>query len=186
MLDREEWQGVSEGNLARTWEKKLRPREYQTVQVKRRWASWSKTLLLIGSLWVGGMMATFLAVQVMVMGYQVDALNQSLTQAQRHESALNLQYNQLVSPQNLMTSAARYHMTLRQPGLQIHQSKALTASRVKTSAFQKSQASSGGSSKTVTTSSSTSSSAHTATSALSWTNQVSHWLQRLRGALTSK
>ncbi len=113
MIDREPWNNINEGTLARTWEKRLRPRPQSVPQPNPR--KWRKTVLWISSLWAAGMLASVLAIHVMVMGYQVDNLQAQVSQLTRQEQTLSLTVTTLSSPRTLAADAQRMHLTMVTP-----------------------------------------------------------------------
>ncbi len=113
MIDRDPRNQYNEGNLARTWEKKLRPKIQPSP--KRRPKLWTKTVLWISALWGAGMMASILAIHVMVMGYQVDQLQTQYTQLHRQQQVLSLTVTTLSSPRALAADASRMHLTMVTP-----------------------------------------------------------------------
>lgn len=116
MVDGTEWKMAREGNLARTWERRLRVRRPFPARVRVwRWARWSRTLGWVGMLWGAAVIATVLAVQVMVMSYRVDQLQTQYGQLNRQQQALSLQLAQMSSPYALMRAASRFHVALEAP-----------------------------------------------------------------------
>jgi hypothetical protein len=111
MIDREPWNNINEGTLARTWEKRLRPKTAPRPNPR----TWRKTVLWISSLWVAGMVASVLAVHVMVMGYQVDNLQTQFSQLTREQQTLSLTVTTLSSPRSLAQDAQHMHLTMVTP-----------------------------------------------------------------------
>ncbi len=155
MIDHEPQNSFNEGNLARTWEKKLRYKERVKPQHKR--APWVRTVLWIGSLWTAAMAASLLAVHVMVMGYKVDQLQSRYTHLQREQQLLAARVASLSSPIALNHEASKMNLTIVSP------QKAGNSSPTKSS----SQAAiSRGSSTHVT-----------------WIKLVDQWINQLRGVV---
>ncbi|OLZ09808.1 hypothetical protein [Sulfobacillus thermosulfidooxidans] len=113
MIDREPYNGLNEGNLARTWEKRLRYKE--VVKPRRKLKPWLHTILWIGSLWAAAMVASVLAIHVMVMGYQVDQLQNQYTQLKRQQQMLTLDVTTLSSPKALAADASKLKVTMVEP-----------------------------------------------------------------------
>ena len=102
-----------EGNLARTWEKKLRPK--MTPRPRRKFNGLAHTILWIMGVWAVGMGASLLAVHVLEMGYQVDALSSQYTDLTRQNQVLAATVTQLSSPQVLAADSQKYHVALKSP-----------------------------------------------------------------------
>ncbi len=113
MIDHEPQSSFNEGNLARTWEKKLRYKEKVNSGHKRR--PWVRTILWIGSLWGAAMAASILAIHVMVMGYQVDQLQSRYTHLQREQQLLSANVASLSSPVALNRQASKMNLTMVTP-----------------------------------------------------------------------
>ena len=116
-----------EGNLARTWEKKLRPK--MTPRPRRKFNGLAQTVFWIMGVWAVGLGASLLAVHVLVMGYQVDALSSQYTALSRQNQVLAARVTQLSSPQVLAVDSQKYHVDLKVPmvhtGIQIAAPKAV-------------------------------------------------------------
>ncbi|POB09351.1 hypothetical protein [Sulfobacillus sp. hq2] len=128
MIDRDPWNQYNEGNLARQWEKKLRPRKQPKPKVQRK--PWVRTVLWISALWGAGMIASILAIHVMVMGYQVDRLESQYTQLHRQQQVLSLTVTDLTSPRALAADASRLHLTMVVPKTQTPAPKRSVAHQV--------------------------------------------------------
>lgn len=113
MVERESWKLVNEGNLARTWERRLKPRPHP--KPIKRIRPWVRTAIWIGTMWLSAGMATLLAVHVMVMGYQVDALKQQYVGLTRQNQEIRLAVSERTSAAAVAQDAAKYHMTLVMP-----------------------------------------------------------------------
>lgn len=61
------------------------------------------------------MIASLLAIHVMVMGYQVDQLQSQYTQLQRHQQMLMLDVANLSSPKALAAEASKMKVTMVAP-----------------------------------------------------------------------
>lgn len=125
MVDSSEWKIVNEGNLARTWERRLKPRI--KARPRRRWAPWAVGTAWIVSMWLVAVLATMLAVHVVIMGYQVDALQSQLTSASRSNQNLKMQVASLSSASHLSQEAVRLKVQFMVPSVHaattaIHQS----------------------------------------------------------------
>ncbi|MCL5971871.1 MAG: hypothetical protein M1499_04835 [Firmicutes bacterium] len=102
-----------EGNLARTWEKKLRPKV--TPRPRRKFNGLAQTVFWIMGVWAVGLGASLLAIHVLVMGYQVDALSAQYTVLTRQNQVLAAKVTQLSSPQMLAADSQKYHVDLKVP-----------------------------------------------------------------------
>lgn len=115
MVERTDWRAVNEGNLARTWERRLKPKE-EPKRV-RRVRPWLKTVVWFSALWVGGVGAVALAEHVMVMGYKVDALSSQANALQRQNQALNSSVATMTSASAMASDATRLHVQLVNPSV---------------------------------------------------------------------
>lgn len=115
MIDRPEW--YNEGSLARNWERRLKPSRPYTPRTKRiwRWKSRASTYGWIVGLWVVGLAATFMAIQVVSMGYRVDALQTRYTNELRQQEALRSQLVGLTTPTALTQQAKTLHVAVTVP-----------------------------------------------------------------------
>lgn len=115
MVDEERvWRGRNEGTLARSWEERIKPRSMPNVR-RRRLAQWVPIVGWISGLWIGGMVATILAVHVIIMSYQYDQLNQQYAALVRQNQSLSASVASMTSAQALMQDAARLKVTLVAP-----------------------------------------------------------------------
>ncbi len=113
MVERSQWKMVNEGNLARTWERRLKPRE--APRPRRRLAPWARTAIWLGFLWIGGVVATWLAIEVVMTGYQVDALNNQYTALVRQNQSLKVTVAELTSAATLQKDASKLKVQLVVP-----------------------------------------------------------------------
>lgn len=121
---------MNEGNLARTWEKKLRPKP-TPPKPRRRFNKVARVVFWVSTVWGMGLLASVLAVHVLIMGYQVDALQTRYTQLHRQTEVLALSVTQLRSPQALAADSQRMHITLKSPMVvapKVHHSVAVSSS----------------------------------------------------------
>lgn len=116
MVNKQEagYNAINEGNLARTWEKKLRPKPIPP-KPRRRFNKVARVTFWVSAVWGMGLLASVLAVHVLVMGYQVDALQARYTQMHRQTQVLALSVTQLRSPQALALDSQKMHLTLKSP-----------------------------------------------------------------------
>ncbi|NMP21607.1 hypothetical protein [Sulfobacillus harzensis] len=116
MVEERTWQVENEGNLARTWEQRLRPKVSPQPQRRRRIAArWVRPAAWIGALWGGAVVASFLAIQVMTMSYHYDQTNQQYAALTRQNQSLNVTLAALTSTQALSRDAARLKVTMVEP-----------------------------------------------------------------------
>lgn len=108
------YQVMNEGNLARTWEKKLRPKP-PSPKPRRQFNKVARVVFWVSLVWGMGIAATMLAVHVMVMGYQVDALQTRYAALHRQTEVLALSVTQLRSPSALALDSQKMHIPLRAP-----------------------------------------------------------------------
>lgn len=115
MIDRPQW--YTEGNLARNWERRLKPSQPYTPPTKRvwRWKSRASTYGWIIGLWTVGLIATVMAIQVVSMGYKVDALQTQYTNQLRQQAALQSQVVNLTTPTTLTQKAQTLHVAVTVP-----------------------------------------------------------------------
>ncbi|MDA8194816.1 MAG: hypothetical protein M0Z53_12585 [Thermaerobacter sp.] len=113
MVDTREWKMVNEGNLARTWERRLKPRN--KPRPRRQLAPWVGGTAWIAGLWVAGVAATWLAIHVVLMGYQVDALQSQLTAATRQNQNLKATVATMTSATVLRSDALRLKVQMVTP-----------------------------------------------------------------------
>lgn len=113
MVEHSQWKMVDEGNLARTWERRLKPREVS--RPRRRWAPWARTVMWLGLLWVACVVATWLAIEVVLTGYRVDALNRQYTSLVRQNQTLKVKVAEMTSAAALQRDAAKYKVRLVVP-----------------------------------------------------------------------
>ncbi len=146
---------TNEGNLARTWEKKLRSKP-TPPKPRRRFNKGARVVFWVSAVWGMGLLASIMAVHVLVMAYQVDALQARYTALQRQTQGLALTVTKLRSPQALAADSRKMHIALQSPmvvspkvGRSKPSSSATTAPRV-------------------------------------WYQGVSRWIAGVRGALTGK
>lgn len=108
------YQVMTEGNLARTWEKKLRTKP-TPPKPRRQFNKVARVVLWVSLVWGMGIAATVLAVHVLVMGYQVDALQTRYAALHRQTEVLALSVTQLRSPAALAMDSQKMHIPLRAP-----------------------------------------------------------------------
>lgn len=115
MLDNQKtWSTDSEENLARSWEQRIRPRKR-----RRRVASpWLRTVAWIGGLWSVAVVASLLAIHVMMLSYQYDQMNQQYAGLTRQNQALSSTVANLTSAQSLQNDATRLKVSLVIPQAQ--------------------------------------------------------------------
>lgn len=115
MVDEDKvWRIQNEGNLARNWEERLKPRTEPHVRRKKRvLAPWARTVLWIGSIWSGALVASFLAIHVMMMSYHYDQLNQQYANLARKNQTLAAALAQKTSAQSLAQDAAKLHVSVQ-------------------------------------------------------------------------
>lgn len=116
MVNKQEapYQQMNEGNLARTWERKLRTRP-TPPKPRRRFNKVARVVFWVSLVWGMGIVATVLAVHVLVMGYQVDALQTRYTALHRQTEVLALSVTQLRSPEAMAADSQKMHIPLRAP-----------------------------------------------------------------------
>ncbi|MBX5467650.1 MAG: hypothetical protein K6U14_09210 [Firmicutes bacterium] len=110
MIDRPNW--WAEGALARDWERKLKPVLPRPVKKVRRWSPFARSVYTVIGLWAAGMVATLLAVQVVVMSYRVDALQSHYTALVRQEEQLQQRAAAMAAPTTVVADAQKLHVTL--------------------------------------------------------------------------
>lgn len=117
MVEERVWRVENEGNLARTWEQRLKPKEEPRVHRvrRRRWAPWIKPAAWIGGLWAGAVVATFLATQVMTMSYHYDQLNNQYAALTRQNQSLQSTLASMTTAQAMAADAARLKVSMVQP-----------------------------------------------------------------------
>lgn len=117
MVEERAWQVENEGNLARTWEQRLKPKTEPHRQRARRRApaGWVRPAAWIGGLWAGAVVASFLAIQVMTMSYHYDQMNQEYSSLVRQNQSLQETLASLTSVQALSGDAARLKVSMIEP-----------------------------------------------------------------------
>ncbi len=108
-----------DGNLARTWEKRIRqvgwpaPRRQGRFRLNAR----AETVYWIALMWLAAVAVTWAAVYVMQLGYRIDAMATEYRHMLRQQQAMGLQISQLTAPARLQQEAARLHVVLSAPKL---------------------------------------------------------------------
>ena len=106
----------NEGNLARAWEQRLKPRIEPAPRRRRRvLAPWVRPSAWIGGIWLAALVSSFLAVRVITMSYQYDHMNQQYAALTRQSQALTAAVAQKSSPAALAKDAARLKVAVVQP-----------------------------------------------------------------------
>jgi hypothetical protein len=113
MVEQKSWRVVNEGNLARTWERRLKPRPHR--QPQRRPARWVGWAAWIGMVWLGAVVAAVLATAVMTQGYRVDQLDQQYTNLIRQNQSLKATVATMVSADQINQRAAQWHLQWTEP-----------------------------------------------------------------------
>lgn len=147
MVEERVWQGESEGNLARRWEGRLKPRIEPGDRLAtrhRRVAPWVGTVAWLGMLWAGAAMVALIATQVMTMSYHYDQMNQNYSALTRQEQSLQATVATMTSAHALAQDAARLHVVLVVPGSTVSHSVARAKGPVGTTAVQAPRQSHGG------------------------------------------
>lgn len=107
MVEEREWRIDNEGVLARTWEKRLMPREERAGRSDRVAPSWFKIVGWIAGLWAGAAIASLLAIHVMMMSYHYDQLNQEYASLVRQNQSLGMSVASMTSARSLAQDAAK-------------------------------------------------------------------------------
>lgn len=115
MIDEQVWHVDGEGNLARSWEQRLKPKTEPQIVRRRVPAPWIKTVGWIAGLWAGAAVASVLAVHVMTMSYQYDQMNQHYASLTRQDQQLQMSLASLTSASSLAQDARKMKVTLVQP-----------------------------------------------------------------------
>jgi anti-sigma factor RsiW len=111
MIDRPNW--WMEGALARDWERRLKPVPPRPVRKVRRWSAVARSVYTVAGVWIAGLIATLLAVQVVAMSYRVDAMQAHYNALVRQEQQLQQQAAELAAPTTMVQDANTYHVTLQ-------------------------------------------------------------------------
>lgn len=109
------WRVENEGNLARTWERRLKPRVQPKVRRRRVAAPWLGTVGWIGAIWTGAIVASALAIHVMTMSYRYDQMNQEYAALVRQDQQLGAVVASMTSAQALTRDAARLKVSVVAP-----------------------------------------------------------------------
>ncbi len=115
MVEERTWQVDNEGNLARAWEQRLKPKTEPHRKRRRAPASWLRPAAWIGGLWAGAMVASFLAIHVMTMSYHYDQRNQEYSSLVRQNQSLQGTLASLTTTRALSQDAARLKVTMVAP-----------------------------------------------------------------------
>lgn len=117
--EKEVWRTINEGNLARSWEQRLKPREEPRVQRRRRrmLAPWVRPVLWIGGLWTAALIPAALAIHVMTMSYHYDQMNQNYAALSRQNQSLSAQLASKTTASALAAAAARLKVRVQAPDL---------------------------------------------------------------------
>lgn len=112
--NQELWRMENEGNLARTWQERLKPQRKAKVR-RRLKRPWLGTAVWIFGLWLAGFSAAGLAIQSMTLSYHYDQLNQQYDNMTRQNQTLAAEVASLTSAPQLARDAARLHVTVVHP-----------------------------------------------------------------------
>ncbi len=109
------WRTQNEGNLARAWEERLKPRVAPTVRRRRAVAPWVRVVAWIGGIWAAALIPTILAVHVLTMSYHYDQLNQRYAALVRQDQVLAATVATKSSPAALTRDSVRLKVPLVMP-----------------------------------------------------------------------
>jgi len=118
MIEERTWREDSEGNLARTWEQRLKPRVEPRSRRRRIFIPWAGTVVWIGAVWIGAVIASVLAIHVLTMSYQYDQMNQQYSALVRNNQSLAMSVASLTSVNALQQDAARLKVSMVVPEIQ--------------------------------------------------------------------
>ena len=112
------WPIENEGNLARTWEQRLKPRTAPQIRRRRTMAPWVRIAAWIGGIWAAALIPAILAVHVLTMSYHYDQLNQQYLALIRQNEMLAATVAAQSSPAALARDSARLKVPLVAPRME--------------------------------------------------------------------
>ncbi len=113
--EKQVWHTQNEGNLARSWEQRLKPRVAPREQRRRQAAAWIRPALWIAWLWAAALVPSILAIHVMTMSYQYDQLNQQYANLTRQNQVLVATVASKTSASAFAKDAARLKVQVEAP-----------------------------------------------------------------------